>query len=171
MGEYVWTIYTIGGKLPKSRLPELHNLLSNFEDKDFPSKGEPGVIGAQGQMNYGQYDELEKFCRENGLTFHSSWAAQPGCFEAGGRYWKPGMPVVQEGFADDGGEPAITLAQLEMAAKNGKTLESLIAELRLQSSDQVPPFEVCEDEEQRASIDAMARLSNEYRAWCEKEGL
>jgi hypothetical protein len=158
MGEYVWTMYTIGGKLPVSKLPELRDLLSAFEDKENLEGASGGSLAAQGQINYGNYDELDGFCQENGLTFHASWAAQPGCFEAGGRYWKPGMSAVQKGFPDDGGEPAITLGQLEIAAKDGKTLESLIAELCLQSSDQVPPFEVCEDEQQQASIDAMPQI-------------
>ena len=140
MGEYSWTVYHIGGKLAKEKLAELKEFAADFTEREEPTSG--AVLCLQGQLNYGDYDELDDFLQENGLTFHAAWAAVPGAFDSGVRYWKPGMQSIDEAPANDDGEPICPLGALEEAQQQGKTLADVIAEMRPQSSLEVPPLEI-----------------------------
>ena len=149
MTEMSWTVYHIGGKLPAGKLDELKKFAEDFEEHD-SSEGIKGgeVLVLQGSLNYGNHDDLDEFLQENGLPFHAAWAAVPGAFDSGARWWNPTMGEdIEEGMANDDGEPIVPLGALEMALQQGRTLADLIAELALQSSTVVPPLELIGDAE------------------------
>ena len=144
MGEHSWTVYHIGGKLPMGKLEELKEFAGDFEEGEDPKHGEVWCI--MGQQNYGNHEELDEFLQKNGLTFHAAWAAVPGAFDSGARWWNPTMgEELGECSANDDGEPTISLSAMEFAQKQGRTLADIIAELAAQSSTVVPPLELIED--------------------------
>jgi hypothetical protein len=149
MGEYVWTMVTIGGKASPEAIEGLKVLAeSYFEEGDVQEAlTDRTSLTLQGTRNYGNADETEELCQNHGLPYVLSWAAQPGCFESGIHYWRPGMEAAGEVSATDNGNPSIDLSELMKAAEEGKTLADVIEGLAGADPAAIPPLELIEEPE------------------------
>lgn len=135
MSEYVWTTYTIGGELSKQGLEELEALTEDMEGSLVSSTLKAkDTFQASGECNYGNHDELEKFCKERKLTYLKTYSSSAE-FAAGGEFWSPTQAM--EFPADEDGERIIRYWRLQEYAKDGLTLEQVIKELTL---PEVPPL-------------------------------
>lgn len=145
MGEYVWTVFRIGGKATKEVLDQLAEHAAGFSENADPTIEETikakTSFTAQGECNYGNHEELEAFLIENNLTWHKSWAAASGVFDAGIEYWRPGMSAPIEEIANDDGEPVISLGYLKQEANKGRNLPDIIDQLEKAQAAAVPPLE------------------------------
>ena len=166
MGEYVWTTYTIGGTVTAEHIRELVQHVMNYPDqggggdfadgldalKEAVKAGTALVIATS--LNFGNDEALDDFLVEAGLPFSAAWSAQPGQFDAGIRYWNPGMDGVDESGGDDDGEPVIALRELRSELAAGKTLADIIAGMEPASGDAVPPLALAEGALEAALEDA-----------------
>lgn len=134
MGEYVWTTVEIGGPITKQNLAKLDELA--FVDPVLVGK-EPVLF--EGEVNYGNPEEVRDFCREHGLTYRITWACQPGQFDAGIQYWAPGMEKEREIGCDDNGDPVLSLKELKALQKAGATLAAVISAMELLALP-IPPL-------------------------------
>lgn len=153
MGEYTWTIMTIGGKASTKVIEEdlVEAVGENFSSGDGQGElifdmiadalGRKTNVTFQGERNFGCADELEAFCQEHGFSYHLSWSAVPGQFDAGLKYWSPGMEDAKEEGANDDGEPIITLSWLKGQEHAGRTIEEVIAEMSPACCSNVPALE------------------------------
>ncbi|TNC05949.1 hypothetical protein FF100_35100 [Methylobacterium terricola] len=66
-------------------------------------------------------------------------------FEAGIRFWRPGLTAPMSEAADEGGEPIIALAALRNSLKDGLTLAAILARLDEAVSTAVPLSRLVED--------------------------
>lgn len=125
MGEYGMTTVTVGGPLPG---PEAVAALIAAASVYFAEAGslvhealaEGTNVTFEDAQDFGLTPNLDRFCQANGLPYQRAWIARPGVFEAGVKFWKPGMGSPVEEAADDGGEPMITLAALRCCVDAGR---------------------------------------------------
>lgn len=153
MGEYVWVDISIGGNATAEIDAALCEMLTN----DLGESG-PEMIGAHlyagGQRNYGNADEIETFCQENGLSYVLTWGAAGGCFDAGSHAWRPGMEAAAEFSATDDGDPSVPLAQLKRDLAAGVTLAQIVESLSIGDAANLPAYEVGPGESTDAPHDA-----------------
>jgi hypothetical protein len=143
VSEMTWTTFHIGGPLPHDLQDEFDEIVENgyWEDPDDVeeaiAKGRSFCLS--GEANYGNDEELESFCQENGLTYWKHWDGKSGVFDGGIEIWKPGMEKEETcACSDDGGDPHISIGELRTAEQAGKSIGDLIAELDKFSMDAVP---------------------------------
>ena len=135
MGQSVYVDIVIGGNASAEVGIDLREML----EADFGSvtTRQGGQLCAEGYRNYGNADEAEEFCRENGLSYVLTWASCSE-FEAGGHAWRPGMEDV---FEFEGGDtPARSLDELRRDAAAGKTLADVIDALLVGDASTLPPY-------------------------------
>lgn len=144
MGEYVWTVFTIGGKATTETLDRLEEMTSHYEDGSGSVREaveQKETYSVSGECNFGGDEVLEAFLIENQLTYHKAWGARSGVFDAGVEYWRPGMSAPIEVSADDDGEPVISLTKLKQEANKGLNLPDIIDQLEKAQAAAVPPLE------------------------------
>jgi hypothetical protein len=146
MGEYVWTAFTVGGKVTRDIVEGLTEVGYGDATSDVRSAIEKKTSATfEGECNYGNPpDELIAFCKKSGLPFHYSWAACPGQFNSRAAYWREGDDI-WEYDADDSGSPCASLAELKRARDIGQSLIDVIDELSKFDAGEVPPLELIEE--------------------------
>jgi len=153
MGEYVWTIAKVGGKISRAAADELNELGIDAIGDDAGDGGVNGAFEAKssvffhGECNYGNPEDFMTFCREHNLTYHVSYAAQPGCFGSGIYFWNPTMAEPKECDADDSGDPVVAYWFLEDALSKGLSLAGVVETLAAAHDKAVPPLELVDEEE------------------------
>lgn len=145
MGEYVMTTVTIGGVLQGAEATA--GLIAAagvyFAEADTLvhealEKGRSVVF--EDAQDFGLTPNLDRFCQTHGLSYQRAWIARPGMFEAGVKFWKPGMGGPVEEVADEAGQPVMTLAALRNAHAAGQTLPEILVRLDQAVSTAVPPL-------------------------------
>lgn len=142
MGEYVWTISTIGGKLPRNRVEEFEAIVdfSNGDCDDIEGAiADRRSFTTQGKD--GNPDDLEAFCREHGLAFNISYASKGSLFDSGLKYWFPDMKEPIEVGVDDHGDPIVSIDDLRLEAKKGRTLAEILTAYDRAEPSKIPPLE------------------------------
>jgi hypothetical protein len=159
MVEMTWTTMHIGGSLPASKIDELIALFDVFSDAQEKPDDEAELrdnIAAnkslliQGQVNYGNPDELIEFCKDNKLAF---WLHFDAGYEwdPGIQVWHPDFPAIIECAASGQGyAPVIELAMLKENLKNGSTLADVVGGLQVYTSEHCPPMTIIEDAKEEA---------------------
>ena len=146
MGEYVWTSYAVGGKVKEADIEELATLVTGIEFVDVQGIRDAATgtawLTAGGELNYGNHEDLDAFLIDRGLSFHANWSAASGVFDAGCRYWRPGMDAVQEAPCSDSGDLFISLTNLRQMAEEGHSIGAAIAALAEALVDRTPKFEI-----------------------------
>lgn len=150
MGEQSWVVFKVGGAATKDVWDGLLELCedrwSEGEDAEtlLLAAKEGHVLSFHGEQSWGNCDEEEQYCRQHGLTFHSSYASVPGQYDSGVRYWNP-TDGGNEADGNDEGEPTIGLAALrDWRDRVGWTLDRVIEELAKADSSRVPPVTIVE---------------------------
>ena len=115
MGEYVWTSIVIGGKLSRKTADKLAEFEEEFEE-EFEDSGDVAdaikqkyAVCFQGEVNYGNPEELIDFCQKHKLAYNVCWAAKCGAFGSGMIYWFPDMKEPVEVDADEDSRAVITM--------------------------------------------------------------
>lgn len=151
MGDYVWTTFTIGGKIRLSKIAELQALVEPLSDRAITvaeAASQKVSFDAGGECSFGNYDELEAFLGEEGLSYIKTWAAGAD-FSAGTSRWMPEesnpAPEEEETLTSQDGEPAISVSQLAWAKNEGQTLDQIIAWLEAFKTTTVPALELVDD--------------------------
>jgi hypothetical protein len=155
-----WTTMHIGGALPASKIEELVDLIDRYfyDVQEAPENEadlrdnirENKILFLQGQVNYGNPEELTAFCRENKLPywlhFDAGYEWDPGI-----QVWHPDFPAVIECAASGQGyTPVIELATLKENLKNGSTLADVVGGLQVYTSEHCPPMTITEDAKEEA---------------------
>lgn len=154
MANGIWTTIHFGGKLKRSDISDLAELMydnggewPDIETDEMPiaakheldmaSREERHAIGYAGESNHGDGDGLPEMLRKLGLTYRHT--VEHDCNEGGTiSIWKPGMDGPdQVGHLES--DPAITLTSLLKA----EALSVVIARLSPFAED-VPPLEIVE---------------------------
>jgi hypothetical protein len=166
MTSLVWTTLHIGGPLPPARQQELCDLLDDeFVDTtvgDIPVEIETAIkesrsLCIQGNVNYGDCEAIEKFCREVGLSYWKHFDGWPAEWEPTIQVWTPrfGERVHEHLATSNTYEPAITLSQLKDARRAGDPLNVIIADLeRFEEDSVVPPLTLASAEAPAIAVDA-----------------
>lgn len=147
MGERIGASIQFGGKLPRSKVEELMDLLNaeglKADWNDDPAPHNLGCDFGDGEVNYGNLDELKQFAAENSLSYEywcdsgSEWMAQTEVYLA-----ETGTSF---DFIGGNGE------QLFLSGEFIRTLGSYEAVLNyFDRSKELPPFEIVEDEQEPA---------------------
>lgn len=137
MGNWIYTDITIGGTVSVDVAKELRALIEAEFDGENSGEIVGGHLFACGQRNYGNADEVEDFCVENGLPYVLTWE-DGGDFGPGGHAWRPGM---EKAFPFDGKDgPGISLVELKRDADAGKTLAEIIEALSIGDASTLPPY-------------------------------
>jgi hypothetical protein len=163
LGEWFNASVRIGGKMPRSLLPDLLDAIEQDGgglDWDEGGITEADLIAAVApnesllitnpQASYGQMDAIEAFCRENGLAFRSACDAH---YELAGEvhHWRPGFERVLSAGADNDGNVYATLAELVASLNAGCTLADVVEVLRQRDGEHdFPPFELVARRPRRA---------------------
>lgn len=151
MGDRAWTGISFSGKMNRELADGLIQELKDQACRCDDGEGEPSEIDASHlvldtcfydeECNYAQTEGIEAFCRENGVSYLKTWSS-------GGGYG-PGYllynAVVDQSFEVPGDdEPALGLTELTQLAKEGKTLQDVIAYLKAISDfrENYPPLEL-----------------------------
>jgi hypothetical protein len=149
MGEYVWTIITIGGRIKRRDLPKLQAIIeeyrgeqdSGYTDDFMPTGGEPVLMA--GKVNYGAMDTKdEQALTDLNLSWRIHYDACGGEWAGGIQQWTP-----EHGRADclaTEDEPVSTLQELRKSLAAGATLADVIAGLARFETD-IPPLFIEED--------------------------
>ncbi|RVU18461.1 hypothetical protein [Methylobacterium oryzihabitans] len=145
MGEYVMTTVTIGGAMvgPGAVTALVAAASVYFAEADTlvrDALANGTSLTFEDAQDYGLTPGLDAFCRNHGLSYHRAWIARPGVFDAGVKFWQPGMASPVEESADDGGKPMITLAALRNCHEAGETLSDVMARLEKAEASAVPPL-------------------------------
>ncbi|HSZ58998.1 MAG TPA: hypothetical protein VK797_25380 [Tepidisphaeraceae bacterium] len=91
-----------------------------------------------------QFENLERFCQEKGLSFQRHRAAGHDC-DAEFLYWAPGMQQPRCARASqDGNEVLVSLTELEEALQVGDSLAQVVRQARTALRD-IPPLQLLED--------------------------
>jgi hypothetical protein len=154
MAERMCAHIVIGGKLLKSKLNELLGLIHDLSAEDYweslaNHEYLEKCIANKKPMRlydyeafYGEFEELERFCVDNNLTFkrHSSPKYE---YEGLIRFFSPDSGDHCIG-ATDNGEPYLKLSELKDYQDKSLSLDEVIARLDEYDGD-VPPFELSEE--------------------------
>ncbi|BCM87660.1 hypothetical protein [Methylobacterium indicum] len=145
MGEYVMTTMTIGGVLQgQETIAALIAAAGMYFAEAAPLVNEALTEGRsvafEDVQDFGLTPNLDRFCQTHGLPYQRAWIARPGMFEAGVKFWKPGMGSPVEEIADEGGQPMMTLAALRNSHDAGETLPAILARLEKAVATAVPPL-------------------------------
>ena len=145
MGEYVMTTVTVGGPLAGRDAVAALIVAAGMYFAEADSLVRDAIADGtsftfEDAQDYGLTPGLDTVCRQHGLTYHRAWIARAGVFEAGVKFWQPGMASPVEEAADDGGEPMITLAALRNCHEAGQTLADVLARLEKAEAAAVPPL-------------------------------
>lgn len=153
MGNRVDATITIGGPVPADRLEDLLDAIESerlgrdweerFQSRDdllaYLRDGAEGVTLYGREVTGGEFDELQRFCVEVGLTYVLS-------YDGYGSEWGPSRRICRPGdgltcsLNADGGTPCVTaddIRFLEFA-----DVEAVLAHLRLFDDPHVPPLEI-----------------------------
>ena len=111
MGEYVWTSIVIGGKLSRKTADKLAEFEQEFEDSGDVNDSitRADTVCFQGEVNFGNPDQLITSCRKDKLAYNVCWAAKCGAFGSGMIYWFPDMKEPVEVDADEDSRAVITM--------------------------------------------------------------
>jgi hypothetical protein len=144
MGEYVWTSIVIGGKLSRRTADKLAEFEQEFEDSGDVKDAikQSYAVCFQGEVNFGNPDELLTFCRVHKLAYNSSWAAKCGAFGSGMEYWFPDMEEPVQVDADEDCRAVITIRDLQNELKAGKTLAEVVGQFERADHRKIPPLEL-----------------------------
>jgi hypothetical protein len=138
---------TIGGKLKRSLIEEFlaaceaegmgRDYMEDLEEADVlgaVAKGEALTVCGN-EINYGNPEEVEAFCREHGLPYSKEWDAG-GEYGAGGEYWSP-ETFLEYGIGEIGDTPAVDIKTIRGLG----SWEAVLAYLD-QLSGKLPPLEI-----------------------------
>lgn len=143
MGTQVWTTFTIGGKIDANKVDELQDLMLENGILTAREAIEQGVnLSTEGECSYGNFEELEGFCTENGLTYIKSWGASPGEFHSGVERYDGETGESTDIGADDDGRAVMTAKEIREALADGRTIEGILAYLDSFDPSSVPPLKV-----------------------------
>lgn len=153
MGNWIYTDITIGGTVSADVAKELRALLEAEFDGENSGEIVGGHLFACGQRNYGNADDVEDFCVENGLPYVLTWE-DGGDFGPGGHAWRPGMEKAFPFNGKDG--PGISLVELKRDADAGKTLAEIIEALSIGDASTLPPYieEAGDDDADAGQVEA-----------------
>jgi hypothetical protein len=155
----------IGGQLPRSLLPEFLEVLRDsgagaewqggFQGTDEVSLSELRNLSSDGTLRlrnhaarWGQFEELEMWCRDNGLSYDRY--AEAYCqFDAEYARWRPGWEDEKVSISDQDGDELVPLEDV-IAAKRllveDKIADSMAALDRLidghDAIPELPPFTI-----------------------------
>ena len=150
MGEYVWTIISIGGRIKRRDLPKLQALIENYQGEDdagydddtfLPIGGE--TVEMRGTVNYGDIGEAnEKVLTDLGLAWRIHFDACGGQWAGGVKQWTPEHGLIDTISTED--QPVATISEMQAALEAGATLADVIAGLARFETD-IPPLVIEED--------------------------
>jgi hypothetical protein len=146
MGEYISTTVSFGGKVKRSNLAALSEvMLDGGEDDLEDAHKEKGCIVTQGETNFGRAEELCALLEELGLSYRRSCDAK---YEYDGEteIFNGATGQNHEVSATQGGDPYLTYLQLRDMAKKGKQLSDVIAVLAQIAEFAIPPLEIVEED-------------------------
>ncbi len=158
MADYMAAHIKIGGKLQRSKLQEFLSLIQDLSAEDYWSSpadqeylqecmDDKKPIGLyDDEASYGQFEELERFCVENNLTFRRQSSPK---YEYDGqiRYFSPDAGDQYIGATDDG-EAYLRLSELIDYQDKGLTLQQVIEQVE-EYDGKVPVFELIEEPSER----------------------
>jgi hypothetical protein len=118
MSEYIGMTIEIGGTLPAGLIEAFFQAINDeLSDINGPTteqelrKQVGKAIKWYAQSNYGECDDLKKFCREHGLSYiHTSEAKYE--YNAQVCYWVPGMPVESSNEANQDGIKTVPVPEV-----------------------------------------------------------
>ena len=118
----------IGGKLQEAKLAKLRDLLPPTGDLHEAIKDGKPFYGEDGDAAWGDFSELEQFCRKNKLTYRRTTQAK---YENDGEvvFWQPGMKEPISNRATQDGCPYAVLPCLKAALEKGDTLRDVVDSL------------------------------------------
>jgi hypothetical protein len=162
MGEYCPGQITIGGKLPKSKIPELAEAIDaegvgfDWNEKDANAEAIVALLARpdfdgkldlyDARASYGTFEDLETSLRELGLAYnrHSDAVAEA---EAETVYWKPGMDEPEELNADNEGHLMVPVEAIREALDGDLDgLHGRIEALLAPYDDAIPALEIVADQ-------------------------
>ena len=148
MGEYYPGQITIGGKITRTDFVRLFLVARNsnvgleYGERSVGSSPQellsrmattkPDIYSplrlSSIEADYGQFPDLEEFCRHHRLTYHYQCEAK---YEYDGSFgwWKPGMKAPMGTTATQDGEATINLKELTRILKRSGTVEQKLAQL------------------------------------------
>jgi hypothetical protein len=136
MGDRTWTGISFSGKMNHEHATGLVKELLDQHCRCDDGEGEPGEITVahlvldtcfyDEECNYAQMEGVETFCREHGVSYLKTWSSGGG-YGAGYSLYNAVVDQTFEVPGDD--EPALGLTELTQFAKEGKTLQDVIAYL------------------------------------------
>lgn len=153
MGEYVWTTFTLGGKLSARAVREIAAELAAWFPEEIAdaADGEAALrdaassgraLSVAASINYGNTESLDAACTSHGVAWARHWSAG-GDFGSGVTVWRPGMADPVDYDALDNGRPCIGLAELRHAAGEGlDAVQGLIAAVERADAESFPPVEI-----------------------------
>jgi len=122
--------------------------LAEFEE-EFEDSGDVNdsitradTVCFQGEVNFGNPDQLITSCRKDKLAYNVCWAAKCGAFGSGMIYWFPDMKEPVEVDADEDCRAVITIRDLQGELKEGKTLAEVVARFDRGDHKKIPPLEL-----------------------------
>ena len=136
----VWTTFVIGGEIPKTAVAELEALVRVLDMKVSPrSVGRDGTtLVAENECDNGNFEELEAFCQEHGLTYLKICGAPILQITR----WDKTLSQPIRVHCDMIGKPVVTMDELAKHLEQGGSLEGLKATLRVFQADTVPALSI-----------------------------
>jgi hypothetical protein len=145
MGEYIGTTVSFGGKVKRSDLAALSEvMLDGGEDELEEAHKEKRCIVTQGETNFGRAEELCALLGELGLTYRRSCDAKYE-FDGETEIFNGTTGANHEVSATQDGDPYMTYLQLCDQARKGKQLSDVIAVLAQIADFAIPPLEIVEE--------------------------
>ena len=144
---YVWTSFTIGGKISKEAYVELLTLVDEYIDEgDDPLADWNGPFGVVNPVAYmGKFPGLEEFCQEHELSYIRCAGGEVN-FTPEIVFWVPGM---EEPFGYDTnveGSPMVEATDVRWLLEHGKErgIAYIFSRLTYLSQEvpKLPPFEI-----------------------------
>jgi hypothetical protein len=156
MADYIAAHIAIGGKLAGSKLEELSSLIEDLSaEDDWSSPADQQYLQKcsddrkplalyDDEARYGEFEELERFCTRNKLTFKRQSSPK---YEHEGqiRLFSPDCGDRYIGATDDG-EPYLKLSEFKDCQEGGLTLQEVIENIEAYEDGHVPAFELVRDE-------------------------
>lgn len=149
MGEYVWTIITIGGRIKRRDLPKLQAIVekykgeqdSGYDDDFIPTGGDPVLMA--GKVNFGSiHDDHWQVLTDLGLSTRIHYDACGGEWAGGIEQWTPEYGKIETIATED--EPVVGLQALRRSMEEGATMADVIAGLA-RFETEIPPLVIEED--------------------------
>jgi hypothetical protein len=157
MGEYIGTTVTFGGKVKRSDIQKLVEVMldSGVEDLVTAHEEKRGAVTI-GETNYGRAEELCGMLEDLGLSYRRNcdakydWDGECEIFNAA-------TGKSHEVSSTQDGDPYLTYSDLCKLAKEGKQLSDVIRTLGEIANFKIPPIEIVDDQAEQDEFAKRAR--------------